>query len=75
MKDFGITQNDIANTIGRKSQSYVSDRLSNKKSWQVSDLDEIAPLFGYPDALSLIASSVGTARSSINSTSDGEEHT
>ena len=59
MKDKHLTQMDIAKAIGRKAQSYVSDRLTGKKSFLISELDIIAPMVGLPDSLALIAASVG----------------
>ena len=59
MKDKHLTQVDIAKAIGRKAQSYVSDRLTGKKSFLISELDIIAPMVGLPDSLALIAASVG----------------
>lgn len=61
MDESGISQKDIAFAIRRKSQSYVSDRLNDKASWSITELDTIAPLLGYPDSLSLIASARGYA--------------
>ena len=46
MKDKHLTQVDIAKAIGRKAQSYVSDRLTGKKSFLISELDIIAPMVG-----------------------------
>ena len=57
MKKQGLRQRDIANLIGRKSVTYVSNCLMGKQSWRLSELDLIAPLFGLHDALSLIADS------------------
>ncbi|WP_353885051.1 helix-turn-helix transcriptional regulator [uncultured Bifidobacterium sp.] len=57
MKKQGIRQRDIADLIDRKSVTYVSNCLTGKQSWRLSELDRIAPLFGLHDALSLIADS------------------
>lgn len=54
-----VSQQDIANKLGRSAQSYVSDRINGKKSWLIGDLDIIAPMLGLPDALSLVASALG----------------
>lgn len=62
MKDKHLTQVDVAKAIGRKAQSYVSDRLTGKKSFLISELDIIAPMVGLPDSLALIAASVGRRR-------------
>lgn len=62
MKDKHLTQMDIAKAIGRKAQSYVSDRLTGKKSFLISELDIIAPMVGLPDSLAFIAASVGRRR-------------
>jgi hypothetical protein len=59
MRELGITQIDIANAIERKSQSYVSDRLASHKSWSIGELDVIAPILGFPNALALLASASG----------------
>lgn len=53
----GVRQRDIADLIGRKSVTYVSNCLAGKQSWRLAELDRIAPLFGLHDALSLIADS------------------
>lgn len=58
MKDKHLTQMDIAKAIDRKAQSYVSDRLTGKKSFLISELDIIAPMVGLPDSLALIAAAV-----------------
>lgn len=62
MKDKHLTQMDIAKAIDRKAQSYVSDRLTGKKSFLISELDIIAPMVGLPDSLALIAASAGRRR-------------
>lgn len=62
MKDKHLTQMDIAKAIDRKAQSYVSDRLTGKKAFLISELDIIAPMVGLPDSLALIAASVGRRR-------------
>lgn len=59
MKQKRITQMQITFKIGRKAQSYVSNRLNGKYSWNISDLDTIAPMLGLPNALSLISIAVG----------------
>lgn len=56
MKSRGITQEDLRKAIGRKSQSYISDRLNNKNEWGLTELDKIAHLFGQENAVSLIIS-------------------
>lgn len=61
MKQKRITQMQITFKIGRKAQSYVSNRLNGKYSWNISDLDTIAPMLGLPNALSLISIAVGYA--------------
>ena len=62
MKDKHLTQVDIAKAIGRKAQSYVSDRLTGKKSFLISELDIIAPMVGLHDSLAFIAASVRPRR-------------
>lgn len=56
MKARGITQEAISERIGRKSQSYVSNCMTGIASWRIEELDILAPMFGFPDALALIAS-------------------
>lgn len=56
MRFRGITQDDLRKTIGRKSQSYISDRLNDKNEWGLAELDKIAHLFGQANAVSLIIS-------------------
>ena len=62
MKQKHITQMEIRNKIGRKAQSYVSNRLNGKYSWSINDLEIIAPMLGLPDALSLISIAAGYAK-------------
>lgn len=52
MKLKGITQEDLQKKIGR-SQGYISERLACKRSWALSELDRIAPIFGQQDAIML----------------------
>lgn len=52
---YGITQKHIQKELGGRSQGYVSERLSGKRSWSISELDRIAPLFHATNALALIA--------------------
>lgn len=44
-------------------KGYVSDRVLGKRSWAISELDRLAPLFGLPDALSLVAAACGSISS------------
>ena len=59
MNELGIQQKAFVEAIGRNSQSYISDRMTCKKSWELSELDIIAPLIGLPNALALIAAASG----------------
>lgn len=61
MESKGITQAKISEVLDGRSKRYVSDRILGKRSWAISELDRIAPLFGLPDALSLIAAAAGRA--------------
>lgn len=61
MESKGITQAKISEILAGRSKGYVSDRILGKRSWAISELDRIAPLFGLPDALSLIAAAAGRA--------------
>ena len=36
--------------------------LNGKYSWNINDLDTIAPMLGLPDALSLISTAAGYAK-------------
>lgn len=56
----GVTQADIQKILGR-SQGYISERRSCKRSWAISELDRIAPLVGLKDSLSLIAAAVSAS--------------
>lgn len=49
-----INQIDVQKALGRSS-GYVSERMSGKQSWAVSELDRIAPLLNLPNALSILA--------------------
>lgn len=57
----GVTQAKIGEALAGRSKGYVSDRILGKRSWAISELDRIAPLFGLPDALSLVAAAAGRA--------------
>lgn len=59
MRARGITQKDLQKVIGRKSQSYISDRLNNKSDWALDDLDSIARYLGRANAVSLIIDAYG----------------
>ena len=61
MESKGITQAKIGEVLAGRSKGYVSDRILGKRSWAISELDRIAPLFGLPDALSLVAAAAGRA--------------
>lgn len=54
----GLTQTDIMRAIDRKADSYVSNRITGKCSWELSELDRIAPMVGLPNALTLITVAV-----------------
>ena len=51
MEANGITQADLSKALEGRSKGYVSDRVLGKRSWAISELDRLAPLFGLPDAL------------------------
>ena len=55
-----ITQADLSAALGGRSKGYISDRVLGKRSWAISELDRLSPLFGLPDALSLIAAACGS---------------
>ena len=61
MKAHKVRQRQIAEYLGF-TEAYVSDRLTGKKSFLISELDIIAPMVGLPDSLALIAASVGRRR-------------
>lgn len=63
MEANGITQADLSNALEGRSKGYVSDRVLGKRSWAISELDRLAPLFGLPDALSLVAAACGSISS------------
>ena len=60
MEANGITQADLSKALEGRSKGYVSDRVLGKRSWAISELDRLAPLFGLPDALSLVAAACGS---------------
>ena len=60
MEANGITQADLSKALEGRSTGYVSDRVLGKRSWAISELDRLAPLFGLPDALSLVAAACGS---------------
>ena len=59
MEANGITQADLSKALEGRSKGYISDRVLGKRSWAISELDRLAPLFGLPDALSLVAAACG----------------
>lgn len=63
MEANGITQSDLSKALEGRSKGYVSDRVLGKRSWAISELDRLAPLFGLPDALSLVAAACGSISS------------
>lgn len=63
MEARGITQADLSKALEGRSKGYVSDRVLGKRSWAISELDRLAPLFGLPDALSLVAAACGSISS------------
>lgn len=63
MEANGITQTDLSKALEGRSKGYVSDRVLGKRSWAISELDRLAPLFGLPDALSLVAAACGSISS------------
>ncbi len=63
MEAKGITQADLSKALEGRSKGYVSDRALGKRSWAISELDRLAPLFGLPDALSLVAAACGSISS------------
>ena len=65
MEAKGITQADLSKALEGRSKGYVSDRVLGKRSWAISELDRLAPLFGLPDALSLVAAACGSISSQV----------
>lgn len=63
MEANGVTQADLSKALEGRSKGYVSDRVLGKRSWAISELDRLAPLFGLPDALSLVAAACGSISS------------
>ena len=63
MEANGTTQADLSKALEGRSKGYVSDRVLGKRSWAISELDRLAPLFGLPDALSLVAAACGSISS------------
>lgn len=57
MKSKGITQDDMARASGR-AQSYIAKHLMEHSTWKIDDIEAIAPLFGYPNALSLLSAAL-----------------
>lgn len=57
VKRKNVTQTAIGKALGNRAQSYVSLRLNGKRAWTLDELDKIAPLVGYPNAVLLITSS------------------
>lgn len=59
MEAEGIIQDDIQKRLGNRSHGYVSERVSGKRSWGISELDAIAPLFHCANALDVIERAAG----------------
>lgn len=59
MEAEGIMQEDIRKQLGNRSHGYVSERVSGKRSWGISELDAIAPLFHCVSALDVIERAAG----------------
>lgn len=53
MKAKGVTQADMA-VASNHSQSYIAKHLKGAATWRLDDVEAIAPLFGYPNALSFM---------------------
>ena len=70
MEANGITQADLSKALEGRSKGYISDRVLGKRSWAISELDRLAPLFGLPDALSLVAAACGSISSESQITDD-----
>ena len=67
-REKGVSQLTMARAIRDTTHpSYVSVRLSGRKSWSLDDLDSIAPLIGYRSAMELMAA----ARRSVEEGGDG----
>ena len=73
MEANGITQADLSKALEGRSKGYVSDRVLGKRSWAISELDRLAPLFGLPDALSLVAAACGSISSEAARAYDARE--
>lgn len=58
MEQHNIMQTDIQKALDRSS-GYVSERMSGKRSWAISELDRIAPLLHLPNALAILAAASG----------------
>ncbi len=69
----GITQADLSKALEGRSKGYVSDRVLGKRSWAISELDRLAPLFGLPDALSLVAAACGSISSEASRSYEARE--
>ncbi|MBH9978666.1 hypothetical protein H3S87_03175 [Bifidobacterium sp. W8108] len=53
----GVTQIDMA-IASNHAQSYIAKHLSGTDTWRLDDVEAIAPLFGYPNALSFMAAAL-----------------
>lgn len=54
MKAKGVTQADMA-SASNHAQSYIAKHLMGKATWKLDDIEAIAPLFGFPNALSFMS--------------------
>lgn len=49
----GQTKTELATALGMERRT-LYQRLSNRKSWNLSEIDKIAKFFGYPDGYALM---------------------
>lgn len=60
MRFRGITQEDLRKAIGRKSQSYISDRLNDKNEWGLDSEDRNRLLKGMAERIEYEKTERGT---------------
>jgi len=51
----GVSQEALREILNRGARSYVSLRINGLKSWDLDELDAIAPALGFKDGFALVS--------------------
>lgn len=63
----GKTRNDLASALGIQRRA-LYERLSNRSTWNIQELDTVARFLGYPDAYSLTTLAASQQRTDLTIT-------